>query len=156
MCWDHVAIDGTWTIPTEPREKGNPGQLILPEMALAIVRSMPHVGSNPFIFSGRSNKPIISASPKVALDAKSGVEGWVLHDLRRTSRSLMSRASVQPHIAERVLGHAVGNIEATYDRHRSAGHADALAALATLINSIVNPRENVVVAMRPSKRKKVR
>ena len=42
---------------------------------------------------------------------------WQLHDLRRTARSLMSRAGVRPDIAERVLGHAISGVEGVYDRH---------------------------------------
>jgi hypothetical protein len=39
----------------------------------------------------------------------------VLHKIR-TARSLLSRASVQPHITERVLGHGPG-VEGVHDRH---------------------------------------
>jgi integrase len=39
-------------------------------------------------------------------DELSGVTGWVIHDLRRTARSLMARAGIRPDVAERVLGHA--------------------------------------------------
>ena len=72
---------------------------------------------------------------------------WQLHDLRRTARSLMSRASVTPHISERVLGHTIKGVEGTYDRHSyesEKGHA--LQALAALVGLIVNPPEgsNVV------------
>ena len=38
---------------------------------------------------------------------RSAMPPWTLHDLRRTARSLMSRAGVRPEIAERVLGHAI-------------------------------------------------
>jgi integrase len=31
MQWGHVSAEGEWHIPTEYREKGNPGSLILPE-----------------------------------------------------------------------------------------------------------------------------
>jgi integrase len=44
-----------------------------------------------------------------------GVESLVLHDLRRTVRSGLSRLGVQPHISERVLNHAQPGIIATYD-----------------------------------------
>ena len=54
---------------------------------------------------------------KARLDKAVPIAPWVLHDLRRTGRSLMSRAGVQPHIAERVLGHAMGKVEGAYDRH---------------------------------------
>ena len=78
-----------------------------------------------------------------------GVTGWTLHDLRRTSRSLLSRAGVRPDIAERVLGHAVGGVEGIYDRHRYDDEkADALARLAAPIERIVNPPAGNVVPLR--------
>jgi hypothetical protein len=48
---------------------------------------------------------------KSALDAKLPNLPGVLHDLRRTARSLMSRAGVRPDIAERALGHAIPGVE---------------------------------------------
>ena len=42
---------------------------------------------------------------------------WTLHDLRRTARSLMSRAGVPSDHAERCLGHVLPGIRGTYDRH---------------------------------------
>jgi len=75
---------------------------------------------------------------------------WVLHDLRRTARSLLSRAGVRPDISERVLGHAIPGVEGVYDRH-SYDHekADALNRLATLIDTIVHPPEGGnVIALR--------
>jgi integrase len=35
---------------------------------------------------------------------------WIVHDLRRTARSLLARASVRPDICERVLGHAIPGV----------------------------------------------
>lgn len=65
---------------------------------------------------------------------------WVLHDLRRTAKSLMARAGVRPDISERVLGHVIGGVEGVYDRHTYRDEkADALKRLAALIDSIVNP-----------------
>jgi integrase len=151
MKWGDIAPDGTWTIRTAPREKGNPGSLVLPESALAIMRAQPHIAGNPHIFAGNgAGRKVFSQSYKVGLDRASGVSGWKLHDLRRSARSLMSRAGVRPDIAERVLGHAVGNIQATYDRHSYDSEvADALRRLAALIERIVNPPEgdNVVVVL---------
>jgi integrase len=70
---------------------------------------------------------------------------WVIHDLRRTARSLMSRARIKPHISERVLGHAIVGVESVYDRHSySDEKAEALEALAALVDRILNPSENVV------------
>ena len=68
-------------------------------------------------------------------------DGWTVHDLRRTARSLMSRAGVRPDIAERVLGHAIKGVEGVYDRHSYREEkAHALKALAGLIENILRPR----------------
>src|SRR6266568_5180980 len=50
---------------------------------------------------------------KRLLDEASGVSGWTLHDLRRTARSLMSRAGVTERHAEECLGHVQGGVRAT-------------------------------------------
>ena len=54
---------------------------------------------------------------KQAIDAASGVTGWVIHDLRRTARSLLSRAGIPSDHAERCLGHVIGGVRGIYDRH---------------------------------------
>jgi len=148
MRWRDLA-DGVWTIPTAPREKGNPGSLVLPAQALAMIKGMPRLAGNPYIFAGNgAGSKVFSQSYKRALDKKANVHGWKLHDCRRSARSLMSRAGVRPDIAERVLGHAVGNIQATYDRHSyDAEKADALRKLAALIERIVNPPSGNVVPL---------
>jgi integrase len=149
MKWGAVAPDGTWTIPTEAREKGNPGILKLPRAALAIINAQPRFASNPYIFAGRDDGPMTRFSHwHAAFRKRCGVDHWVLHDLRRCSRSLLSRAGVRPDIAERTLGHKVGGVIAqTYDRHvYTAEIADALQQLAALVERIVRPPEgdNVV------------
>jgi hypothetical protein len=73
---------------------------------------------------------------------------WVLHDLRRTARSLMSRAGVLPHVSERVLGHAIPGVEGVYDRHSyDTEKAHALLQLAALVETIINPPSGNVVPM---------
>jgi integrase len=78
-----------------------------------------------------------------------GIRHWVLHDLRRTARSLMSRAGVSPDIAERCLAHAIGGIRGVYDRHsfiKEKRHA--LETLAAEIERIVVPPPANVVPLR--------
>ncbi len=66
----------------------------------------------------------------------------------------MSRAGVSSEHAERVMGHAIGGVEGVYDRHTYRDEkADALRRLATLIDSIVHPRENVVPLAKRAKRR---
>jgi integrase len=144
MRWQDIAIDGTWTIPAEAREKGNAGKLVLPDVALQIINAQPRYASNPFVFAGSGDAHISGWSKRKRLfDAKlEGVEPWVLHDLRRTARSLMSRAGVRPDISERVLGHAIKGVEGVYDRHSDREEkAHALRALAGLIENILAPHD---------------
>jgi integrase len=102
---------------------------------------LPRFADNAFVFAGRGTSHMAySGNPKAAFDAKlPDMPPWTLHDLRRTARSLMSRAGVRPDIAERVLGHNIKGVEGIYDRHQYMDEkADALAKLATLIDSIAH------------------
>jgi integrase len=149
MRWDDIDDDGVWTIRTEEREKGNPGRLQLPKLALDIVGVQRRFVGNAFVFAGQSAKPwLVSSKFKRRLDDRSGVSGWRLHDLRRTARSLMSRAGVQSEHAERVLGHAIRGVEGIYDRHSyDAEKAEALRKLAALIKRIVTTPSADVIAL---------
>jgi integrase len=157
MKWSDISVDGEWTIPKEPREKDTAGSLVLPELAIAIIRQQPRLASNEFVFSGRGAGPYRGWSQaKTNFDSKlPGLKAWVIHDVRRTSRSLLSRCNIRPDISERIMGHAVGSsVEQTYDRHSYRNEkADALKRLAALIDSIVNPRDNVLPMAKTRKRK---
>ncbi len=149
MRWNDVDANGVWTIPTEAREKGNAGALQLPQAALAVLATIPRFVGNDFVFGGRDDRPITTThSSKTKFEAACGVSDWTLHDLRRTARSLMSRAGVLSEHAERVLGHGIGGVEGVYDRHPYfAEKADALRKLAALIERITNPPGDNVVPL---------
>jgi len=150
MRWDDISIDGTWSVPNGTREKGAGGELVLPEMAADIIRNRPRFESNPYVFAGRGAGRFTSIhEPRNKLKAKLATLGvatdWTLHDLRRTARSLMSRAGVRPDIAERVLGHVQQGVLGIYDRHSYREEkAHALKALAGLIENILAPNEDKV------------
>jgi integrase len=163
MRWSDLS-GGEWTIRSLPREKGTAVALVLPELALDVIKNQPRIENNEHIFAAtRGVGPFHDwGLSKDRLDAKLGVPSvahdkaivrqavpsfrpFVIHDLRRTARSLMSRAGVPREIAERVLGHAIRGVEGVYDRHEYRDEkADALARLAALIDSIINPRDNVI------------
>ena len=153
MKWSDLFGD-KWTIPQMPREKENAGLLQLPKAAIDIIRAQPQTG-NPYVFGMRQDKPFSGFSvTKTAFDKElPKLEPWVIHDLRRTARSLMSRAGVSDNHAERVMGHALGGVKGVYDRHHYADEkANALQALANVIDGIVHPRDNVT----PLRRKRAR
>jgi integrase len=146
MQWSDLSGD-VWNIRRAPREKGNAGRLQLPPLAMEALAGLPRFAGNDYVFAGRGASPFDGGKPKAQFDAKCGVTGWRLHDLRRTARSLMSRAGVSREHAERVLGHTIGSaVENTYNRHQyDVEKAAVLRKLADLIARIVHaPRGNVV------------
>jgi integrase len=158
--------DGTWTIPSERREKGTAGALLLPQRALDIIEKQPIIAGNPYVFAASTGDGPFDSSTKgkLALDAVlrqtlPDMPRWTFHDLRRTARSLMSRAGVRPEIAERVLGHAQGELVETYDRYAYFDEkADAVRKVARLIDTIVNPPDatNIVPMTGRKRRSKAR
>lgn len=142
MRWDDI-IDGVWRIPYEKREKHNARILPLPRAALDIVEAQPRIAGSPYVFAaGKGSGHFNSFSQrKEEISARlPEMEGWVIHDLRRTAKTLMARAGVLPHISERVLGHVIGGVEGVYDQHDYGPEkADALARLAALVGQVVNP-----------------
>jgi integrase len=135
-----------WTLPAD-RNKVKV-ELIRPlsAAAQAVLAKLPHVGRRGYLFTTGGDRPLGGFSKfKRALDKRSGAMGWTLHDLRRTARSLMSRASVSSDHAELCLGHVLAGVRGVYDRHAYyAEKQRAFEALAAQIDRIVDPQENVV------------
>jgi integrase len=157
MKWSDVK-DGVWVIETEAREKGNAGELVLPDAAMSIIEQQKTVRqmTDTYIFPAARGGGYVSGWSKMkrAFDVKVSVtprtvSPWAFHDLRRTARSLMSRAGVTSDIAERVMGHAIAGVEGVYDRHSYRDEkADALKRLAQQINDIVVPPPSNVQKLR--------
>ena len=157
MRWDDISDDGAWTIPKEAREKDSVGS----------VRSAADGARHHHVATAsrriiRSYLPdavtiVFAAFPNQSgdFDAKlQNVAPWTIHDLRRSARSLMSRAGVSSEHAERVMGHVVAGVEGIYDRHRYDDEkAAALAKLATLIDGIINPRDDVLPISKRNKKR---
>jgi hypothetical protein len=67
------------------------------------------------------------------------------HDLRRTGRSLMSRAGISSDIAEHCLGRALTGVRGFYDRFAYYDEKkQAFEPLAAQIERIVSPQQNVI------------
>jgi integrase len=76
-----------------------------------------------------------------------GFPHFVIHDLRRTWRSLASKAGVNPEHAERVMGHVIRGVEGVYDRHSYVPEKQiALQKVAALIEQIISsePSDKIV------------
>jgi integrase len=144
LTWSDV-VGGDWIIPAIRYKTKTETVLPLSKAALEVLEAIPRVEGVDYVFT-TGTRPIGGFSQfKSKFDAKSGLSNWTIHDLRRTARSLMSRAGVSTDHAERCLGHAMGGVRGTYDRY--AYHAEkkhAFEALAAQIDRIINPQDNVV------------
>jgi integrase len=142
--------DGDWLIPAS-RYKTKVDHLIpLSGAAQSILAKVPRIVGCNFVFTGDGTHAIAGFSRlKAKLDKLSGVTGYTLHDLRRSARSFMSAAGVNPDHAERCLGHALPGIRKNYDcfEYRAEKLA-AFEALAARIDRLVNPPADKVVALR--------
>src|SRR5262249_35751891 len=139
MRWDEVA-HGVWTLPARRSKNKTDVPRPLCQAAQALLNAQPRYSGCEYVFTNNGTAAIQSFSgAKKKLDNVSGVTGWRLHDLRRTARSLLSRAGIHPDLAERCLGHAIGGVRGVYDRHQYVGEMrHAFEALAALIARLVS------------------
>ena len=149
MTW--AELDGAdWILPAARNKTGVDLVRPLSKATQEILAERPHIVGCPFVFTNDGHSALGGFSrQKQKFDAACGVIDWTIHDLRRTARSLMSRAGVSPDHAERCLGHVIGGVRETYDRH--AYHTEklqAFEALAAQIERIVNPPQGDVVPLR--------
>jgi integrase len=137
-------VGDDWIIPQERYKTGKELVIPLSPAAKAVLAKV--IGRGDFVFTTDGKTPISGFSKfKRAFDQACGVTGWTLHDCRRTARSLMSRAGVPSDHAERALGHVMGGIRSTYDRHEFyVEKKHAFAALAGQIDRILHPLHNVI------------
>jgi integrase len=109
MSWSELDGD-VWSIPASRYKVGAEMVIPLSGAAQTVLACAPRVGPGDWVFTidGRARIGGFSRR-KTALDTRMLAAGldslpaWRVHDLRRTARSLMSRAGVAADIAERAL-----------------------------------------------------
>jgi integrase len=124
--WSDVRLDAetpTWRVPPENAKTGVPYEIQLTEDAVEYFRVLKRMADrSAYVFPAEIGDG--PADPKLLtrsmarhrkLLQQRGIKPFVLHDLRRTVRSGLSRLRIPPHISERVLNHAQPGIVATYD-----------------------------------------
>lgn len=122
MTWASVDLDAKqWVIPAELSKNGKPHVVPLNDFALRLLAGVPRFLDCDFVFTTTGRTPISGFSKALRnLHAQSETSEWRFHDLRRTAASGMARASVAPHVIEKVLNHISGTISgvaAIYNRY---------------------------------------
>jgi integrase len=101
-----------WTIPAARTKNGIPHLVPLSQPARELLQSLAPNGAADgaarranwsLVFPGERGTPFGGWSKaKSALDAASGVSGWWLHDLRRTSATGLQRLGVRLEVTESI------------------------------------------------------
>ena len=122
MKWSHLRLDAAlWTIPSVGTKADRGDHLVpLNKAATEIINALPHIDSSDLLFptSSNANRPVsgfskakircdrLSASEEFAEADMIALDGWRLHDLRRTMATVMERdLNVQPYVIGAVLNH---------------------------------------------------
>ena len=140
MRWGEFDADlSTWTIPGARTKNHRTNIVPLSKQAQAVLADQPRFGDD------RVFRSLNFADAKAALDKRSGVTGWRLHDLRRTLATGLQRLGVRLEVTEAVLGHVGGSragIVGVYQRHAwSEEKRAALEAWGSHVEAIVEVRE---------------
>ncbi len=147
--WSEIDLDKRlWTIPRERAKNDRAHEVHLSELAVEIINELPRIsrpredggtGPSRYLFTTNGNRPVSGFSKakervdrlileqlrtelkRAGKDADgAGIDGWILHDLRRTAATGMARMNIAPHVVDRILNHVSGTIRgvaAVYNRH---------------------------------------
>ena len=111
-----------WRIPASNTKAGESRELPLPSDVIDWLNEMKirACGSEYVFPARRKSKRFKHVSPDTTWHAlrqlKHDLEPFTVHDLRRTSRSLMADLSIPFDVAEKILGHKLPGVAAIYDR----------------------------------------
>jgi integrase len=113
MKWSEIQ-GGWWAVPA-PRMKSNREHRVW--LTGEVLEQLPKpVDGRDHVFGSGDGFTNWSRS-KAALDARSGVVGWTLHDLRRTMSSMLhDDGMIEPHVVELMLAHTVPGVAGIYNR----------------------------------------
>lgn len=109
MRWSELDLQGAvWRLPAERTKNKRPHDVPLSATALEILAGVSVREGRDLLFG--EGKGGFSGFSKAleAFEARSGVTGWRIHDLRRTAATGMAGIGVLPHVVEAVLNHVSG------------------------------------------------
>src|SRR5262245_41190979 len=151
--WSEVSFErGTWTLPSGRSKNGRAHTLPLMPMALDIIKDVPRLVSRDQLFGARSNDGFTGwDDQKEAIDERSGVIGWTLHDIRRSVATKLADIGVQPHIIEQILNHQSGHKAGPAGLYNRSSYErevrNALARWEDHVRTLVEIGERKVVPM---------
>lgn len=162
--WDEIDFKKwTWTIPSE-RMKGSRAHVIyLPKQAQDILVGLQMcAGGSEYLVPGRYNfrKPLSNAALNSLIDRTvkiinedgEHIQGFTVHDMRRTASTLLHEAGYPSDWIEKALAHEQKGVRAVYNKAEYARQrAYMLQQWADMIDSWINGEHTDLIPFSPSK-----
>lgn len=123
--WNEIDLKAAvWTVPADRMKSKREHRIPLPDSAVQILNTLPHIEGNPYLFPGsRQDKPLSNmALLQIMRGLGYGVNGnrgkYVPHGFRSSFRDWSGEVSSFPRdVAEMALAHVIENkVEAAYRR----------------------------------------
>ena len=159
MRWDELDFeDGIWTLPSNRHKAGHKSgrakTFALPALAIRILKGLPRVLNNPFVFPGRGTRTgdirpaTVGSKLQRRIATLSGLAGFTFQNARRTFRTGLDALEVPPHIKDQCMNHAPRSVG---DRHYSKyqyidEQREAFEAWAAHVGELVSGEPSKVVA----------
>ncbi|EFI3688989.1 tyrosine-type recombinase/integrase [Escherichia coli] len=162
--WDEIDFKKwTWTIPSD-RMKGSRAHVIyLPKQAQDILVGLQMcAGGSEYLVPGRYNfrKPLSNAALNSLIDRTvkiinedgEHIQGFTVHDMRRTASTLLHEAGYPSDWIEKALAHEQKGVRAVYNKAEYARQrAYMLQQWADMIDSWINGEHTDLIPFSPSK-----
>jgi integrase len=138
--WKEIDLDkGVWYLPSQRAKNEHAIDIPLPTQAVTILKELKvRAGNSEYVFPsrraskrrgyisddtlnhaltnlfGRKTGKLESSTGNILGEAS--IEYFVIHDLRRTTRTLMSKNKVRTEVAEKCINHVKKGVEGVYNR----------------------------------------
>jgi integrase len=166
MEWREVDLSRRmWTIPREKAKNARAHEVHLSQLALDVLESIPRLSSSLVLTTTGERSVSGFSKSKARLDrfmieqlraestehggAAYHLDGWILHDLRRTAATGMARLHIPPHVVDRILNHTSGTIRgvsAVYNRHAYTEERNAaLEAWGRYVENLIRSTSSNVI-----------
>jgi integrase len=110
IAWSEIDLGrDVWVLPAARSKNGRQHVLPIMPMMRTIIEAVPRIASRDQMFGTRRSGFTNWQRGKAALDRRSGVENWCVHDVRRSVATRMADLGIGPHIVEEILNHRSGH-----------------------------------------------
>lgn len=150
--WSEIDLEAAlWTVPAERMKAGKEHQVPLTAPAVALLKALPRIKDNPYLFPGAKKGQALS-NMTMAKSLKSLKREETVHGFRSSFRDFAgNETGVAREIAEECLAHVVGNaVENAYRRSQAVDRRRQLLDLwASHVGNSATPADNVVALKQP-------